>query len=138
MSVAPVFHGRVVEGHLTLAEHERTLRHVHLQRLDGQRVDVVIRRAQSQRSRAQNNYIHAVVAKILSEHFGYTVAEIKLILLGECFGWRLDPLSGHEIPVKLHTADLTVEECTEFIDWVIPWALTEHGVSIPVPEEVDV
>lgn len=135
MTVAPVLHGAVAGGHLLWAEHERALRRIHLGRLEGHPVDIVIRRHQSQRSRAQNNYLHAVVAKTLSEHFGYTVAEIKLILLGQCFGWRLDPLSGREIPVKLHTAELTVEECTEFIDWVIPWAQIEHGVSIPLPDE---
>jgi len=136
LSGAPVFHGRVVEGRLVLAAHERTLRRIHLQRLEGQAVDVEVRRHRSKRSRYQNNYIHAVVAKILSEHFGYTVSEIKLILLGECFGWQTDPISKREIPVKVHTADLTVEECGEFIDWVVPWAMVEHGVRIPLPREV--
>ncbi len=136
MSLAPVFHGRVVEGRLELVAQEKALRRVHLKRLEGQRVDVVVRRHNSKRSLAQNAYLHGVVCRILGEHFGYLAGEIKLILLGECFGWKTDPISGHELPVKLHTADLTVEEFSELVDWVIPWAMTEHGVSLPLPGEV--
>lgn len=133
MSLTPIFHGQVVEGRLVLSPFERVLRRIHLQRLEGQAVDVEVRRHRSKRSRYQNNYLHGVVARILSEHFGYTVSEIKLILLGECFGWKTDPISGRELPVKVHTADLTVEECSELIEWTVQWALVEHGVVIPPP-----
>ena len=39
------------------------------------------------------------------------------------------------LPVKVHTSDMTVEEGTAFLDWLIPWALQEHGVEIQTPDE---
>ena len=74
---------------------------------------------------------------MLAEHFGYQLHEMKLVLMGECWGWRHDPVSGKEIPIKVHTSDMSIEECTHFIEWVIPWAATEHQFVIPYPSEVD-
>ena len=30
---------------------------------------------------------------------------------------------------------MSTKDCAYFIDWVIPWAATEHGVMIPLPNE---
>lgn len=137
MALSPVFHGVIgSDGQLCLAETERALRRVYLRRLAGKAVDITIRVARSKRSHDQNSYIHGVPVTILADHFGYTIPEMKLVLMGEAFGWRLDPISGKEIPVKPHTSDMSVEDCTYFIDWVVPWSLTNHGVSIPLPNEV--
>ena len=132
-----IFHGRVDEdGQLLLLDTERALRRVALRRLAGHAVEVLIRKERTQRSLDQNAYIHAVPVTILADHFGYTVPEMKLVLMGECFGWHLDPISGREIPIKPATSSMDVEECTRFIEWVIPWAMTNHGVAIPLPNEV--
>jgi hypothetical protein len=37
--------------------------------------------------------------------------------------------------VKPSSSDLTVEEFTHLIDWVLTWAPTELGVTIPSPNE---
>lgn len=104
----------------------------------GEEIEVVIRRPKRQRSVDQNAYIHAVPIPMLAEHFGYSIPEMKLVLMGECWGWQRNPLSGRDVPVKPSTATMTVEECQYFIDWVIPWAAVEHGVIIPLPNEVEV
>lgn len=85
------------------------------------------------RSLAQNAYLHAGPFPILADHFGNTIPEIKLILMGECWGWHT--VAGHEIPVKPSTASMTVDECKYFIDWLIPWAMTNHDVALPLPGE---
>ena len=77
MSLTPIFHGRVsATGQLLLVETEQALRRVHLRRLAGHDVEVVIRRERVQRSPDQNRYIHAVPVTILADHFGYTIAEM--------------------------------------------------------------
>lgn len=139
MSLSPVFHGQVSDdGRLLLVSTEQALRRVHLRRLAGKAVELVIRKERTKRSRDQNDFIHAVPVRILADHFGETLPDMKLILMGECWGWRLDPICGREIPVKAHTSDMTVEECSYFIDWIIPWAMSNHGVAIPLPNEVDI
>ena len=137
MAIVPVFHGSVTEdGTLVLFEAERARRRAHLQSLAGKIVEVVIRKERLRRSNDQNAYIHAVPVFLLAEYFGYSLDEMKWVLMGECWGWRMDKVSGREIPLKPHTSDMTVEECSHFIDWVIPWAMVNHGVAIPLPNEV--
>ena len=134
---APLFHGHVTPaGHLALAPEEQIRRHHYLRFLAGHDVELVVRKRRTQRSLDQNAYLHAVPIPILAEHFGNTIPEMKYALMGECWGWKREPATGHEIPVKPHTSAMTVEECTYFIDWLIPWAMTQHGVAIPLPNEV--
>lgn len=134
MAAAPIFRGRVTaEGELKPFDHERAQRRAYLRTLAGQDVEIVIRKKQSQRSLEQNKYIH-FAATLASEHSGYTLAEVKLLWMGECWGWKT--VGGHEVPAKPHTSDMTVEEATYFIDWMPPWSLEHMGVPIPPPERV--
>jgi len=107
----------------------------HLETLNDQPVEIIVRERQIQRSDAQNRFWHAVPFKLLSEHLGYTVEEIKLLCLGECWGWH-DVLGGR-LPNKLHTSKLTKEEGAHFTEWLQTWAMTEFGVVVPSPNEVD-
>lgn len=138
VSLVPIFHGRIdMAARLHLEETERDRRRVHLQALVGRRVEILIRKERVQRSVDQNAYLHAVPFPLLAAHFGDSIEGVKYDLMGEKWGLKpsaVDP--ARLVPVKPSTASMTVEECTEFIDWLIPWALTEHGVSIPLPHEV--
>lgn len=123
MTLTPVFHGRVTDDmKLVLFDTERSQRRTWLATLKGKVVEVIVRKVRTQRSLDQNDYIH-VVATALSEHCGYTLAEMKLILMGECWGWHT--VGNRELPVKIHTSDMTTEEASYFIEWVVPWA-NEH------------
>ena len=105
----------------------------------GQRVEVVIRRRRSQRSIDQNKYIHGVPFKLLAEAFGYDKDEmpaLKLALMGECWGYQTNELTGREFPRKPHTSDMTTDECGQFIEWLIRFG-AKHDVLIPLPNEVD-
>ncbi len=136
MAATPIFHGRIrADGQLELDAAEQSRRRAYLRWLAGRDVEIVIRRQRAQRSLDQNAYLHAVVFPLLATELGDSVEGVKFDLMGERFGWTTTA-RGHHIPVKAHTAAMTVEECTAFIDWVIPWALTTHGIEIPLPNEV--
>lgn len=86
------------------------------------------------RTLKQNAFLHSKhVLPALADHLGCSVKEVKLLAMGECFGWK--QIAGHEVPVKPHTSEMDVEECKFFIDWLIPWAAMEHQCLIPLPNE---
>jgi hypothetical protein len=133
MAVIPVFHGRIdADGKFELAAAEANLRRQYFQTLAGRNVEIVVRKERLKRSVDQNAYLHAVPFPMLAEHLGYeSIEDLKLALMGECFGWKKDKLSGHEVPIKPHTSDMTVEECSHFIEWLLPYAALHFNVSIP-------
>ena len=74
---------------------------------------------------------------ILMEHFGCnSIEETKLALMGECWGYQRDKITGRELPIKPNTSDMSVDEGVQFTDWMIRWAMVNHGVDIPPPEKV--
>lgn len=97
-------------------------------------VVVKVERAKPRRSLDQNAYWWAVPVKLIAEHCGYTDAQMHYALLGECFGYIAGP-NGQPVPVKPSSSELTVEEFTHLIDWVLTWAPTELGVNLPAPDE---
>lgn len=107
----------------------------YLRTFAGMSVDILIRKHRRKRSLDQNAYLHAEPFPRLAKEWGESVDRAKLICMGEFWGWEPCKVSRCYLPVKAHTSDMTVEECTTFIDWLIPWALTEHQVSIRLPEE---
>lgn len=135
MAGVPIFHATVSEqAQLVFPENEKHLRKQWLQTLSGRSVEVIVRKERTQRSLAQNNWIH-LAAALLAEHCGNSLAEMKLELMGACWGWHTLP-SGHLVPVKIHTSDMTVDDARQFIDWLIQWS-AEHfpEVAIPMPGE---
>lgn len=97
----------------------------------GYEIEVDVRRRRSKRSLKQNAYLHAVI-KPYADHLGYTVEELKLALLGECFGYH--SVKGVQIPVKLHTSDLSTQEFVDLTELLIQKA-AEDGVLILYPDE---
>ena len=104
---------------------------------DGTRIDVKVRKHRAQRSLDQNAYLHAEPFLKLSRAWGESVERTKLICMGEFWGWEPVTVGAVRVflPVKAHTSDMTVPECTAFIDWLLPWALQDHGVAIDLPED---
>jgi hypothetical protein len=100
----------------------------------GESIDIWIGKHRRKRSLDQNAYLHAEPFPKLAAAFGESVSRTKLICMGEFWGWEMSKATRVLLPVKAHTSDMTVEECTTFIDWLIPWALDEHGVAVELPE----
>lgn len=133
-SATPIFFGTVTAaGKFQLGDKAGVS--AHLKTLAGEAVEFTIRKRRTQRSVDQNAYLHAEPFPKLADHLGYSMEEVKLVLMGECFGWH--DVGGHTLPVKPSTSSMTVEEAQYFIDWVIPWAMTEHGVHVRLPGEVE-
>jgi len=133
MTITPLFTGRVLPGGLLVMDCPKDYTR-HVRSLHGRFVEVIVRKLRTQRSIDQNAYLHVAPFPILADYFGYTIPEVKLALMGECWGWK--KLGSHEVPIKPSTSELTVEECTYFIDWLIPWAMMNHNVVIPLPGEI--
>ena len=137
MAHVPIFHGKVTDdAKLELLETERDQRRIWLGALTGQHVEVVVRKARTQRSLDQSSYWHAVPFRLLSEYWGEDIETTKLLVLGECFGWR-ELGEGRRIPMKPSTSSLTVEEGSYLTDWMPPWAMMQFGVDIPLPEKAE-
>lgn len=135
MAPVPIFTGRVTDDvRLELTEHERTQRRLYLQSLAGCEVEIVIRKKREQRSLDQNKYLHAVPFTLLAEYWGEDIETTKLLVLGEWAGWR-ETKDGHRVPMKPSTSALTIDEGTNLIEWIPPWAQIHFGVIVPLPNE---
>lgn len=137
MPWVPIFTGHIdARAELHLTPNEAGMRRKWRESLIGHEVELVIRKRRTKRSGKQNRWIHAA-ASALADHCGLSLAEMKCELMGACWGWHTLP-SGHEVPVKLHTSDMTVDEAAHFTDWLIAWAL-EHfpEVEIPLPGQAE-
>lgn len=133
----PIFPGTVdAAGKLCLRE-PYTFRQ-HLWKLAGKPVEVVVRRLRSQRSLEQNSYWWAVPVEIMADYMGEERTATHYALLGECFGYHWSEHLKRHVPNKGSSSALTVEEFSQLIEWCPPWALENFGVSIPLPNEVDV
>ena len=130
----PIWHGHM-DGPprcaLVLDRDEREARHVYFESLAGERVEVTVRKARSQRNLAQNAYWHAVPFPLLAAHFKCSIDAVKLIVLGECFGWYTCERRW-EMPYIAHTANLTAAQGGYLTDWMIKFGL-DRGVTIPPP-----
>ena len=87
------------------------------------------------RTGKQNAFIHAEIFPKLAKAMGESISRTKLILMGEFWGYEPCQYTGHMLPVKAHTSDMTVQEMNIFIDWVVPWAAETHSVEIILPDE---
>ncbi len=83
-------------------------------------------------SKRQDAYLHAQVYPVLATLWRETEARAKLIVLGGCFGWKMSTWTGHWLPVKASTTELTVAEGARLIDWIVAWA-EERGIALERP-----
>lgn len=135
----PVFNGRVSDDgtRLELDGIEAPLRKRYLRTLAGKRIGLVIRERRSQRSLDQNGWLWGVALPVLAEALGYDEHEHEVLhysLLGECFGYQYDPRTGHQVLART-SSQLTTKEFSDYMDWLVRWAATEHNCKVPLPGE---
>jgi len=130
----PVFLGRVTEqGRLHLEQ--RGMFRRWLSSLAGKDVELVVRRRRKQRSLQQNAYYHGVIVKMLADHFGYRPEEMHEALKFEFL--RRDPDDRRPLATVRSTTSLSTQDFEDFQERVRQWALEEHEVLIPLPNEVE-
>ncbi len=131
--ITPIWFGRVLPGGLLALDRPRDYAK-YVRSLRGCYVEVVCRKKRIKRSLDQNAYLHAVPLPLLADYWGEDIGTTKLLVLGECFGWK--ETRGQRLPIKAHTSQLTTAEFSQLIEWLPPWAMTQFNVSIPLPNEV--
>ena len=127
----PILYGQVKGGKLKLDAPQSYL--VELSNLEGQRIELTIRKERHARSLSQNRYYWGVIIEILSNHFGYEKEEMHSAL-------RFKFLKKHEdtnLVTAGSTAKLSTVGFTEYIDEIIRWAATEYQVVIPSADGVE-
>lgn len=127
----PIHRGKVAQGKIKYDLPSKFL--VHLSKLEGKRIELVLRQEKSKRSLSQNSYMWGVVYEILSEHTGYTPDEIHAIMKFK-FLRIMDERNNEYVrsTTKLNTAEME-----SYLDKIKKWAAQDLGVFIPDPGEVE-
>ncbi len=128
--MVPIFTGTVKDGAIVI-DAPRPYR-MHLGKLEGKRVENIVRLVKKTRSNHQNRYGYAVVWPMLSGATGYTPEEIKEICKQK-FALIED---GQFTRVK-PTSEMSTIEMEEFYEKIRHWALCDLNIRIPLPNEVD-
>ena len=105
--------------------------------LKGEDVELILRKRKSQRTSAQNRYMHAVPFLIIGNHCGCSLAQIKSELLRECFG--TEDVTGVQVAIETSTSALDVEKGTYFIEWMVQWAAEffDPPLHVPLPNDCE-
>lgn len=124
---APVFHGKSENGRLVLDRREDFASLI--QKLDGQEIDITLRKRRRVRSLSANGYYWGVLVPILSEHTGYDPEEMH----GALKQRFLTDHTDERLPRVRSTSSLDTNEFAVYIDACIRLA-AEMGVIIPEPQ----
>uniref|UniRef100_A0A6H1ZUY3 Uncharacterized protein n=1 Tax=viral metagenome TaxID=1070528 RepID=A0A6H1ZUY3_9ZZZZ len=127
----PIFRGQVLKGVLQVD----TRFYSWLSTLEGQEVDVIVRKKRKQRSLQQNRYYHGVIIKILADHCGYSPEEMHEALKEKFLGTQ--ERDKHGLIKMKSTAVLSKDEFIQYTNEVIRWAAENLTVYIPDPHLVD-
>jgi hypothetical protein len=129
----PVFSGKIEQGKVLLDNPNRYL--VQISRLEGQRIEVVLRKQKSTRSINQNNYYWGVVLELLSDN-GNTPDEWHE-MCRQMFLKSFKTVNNKEIEFARSTTKLNTTEFEEYLEKIRRWAATELNCFIPLPNEVE-
>jgi hypothetical protein len=125
----PAFHGRIEEGKICLELREAFANLV--ERLEGQDIEIILRRRTHRRSLAQNSFYWSCVIPLIAEHCGYEPEEIHSALKERFLRDRANEVNGM---VKIRsTSSLNTAEFTDYLESCRRLA-AELGVVIPDPD----
>lgn len=122
----PVWAGRVEGGRIAWDSPHEAARYT--RGLEGQRVDIEIRRHREKRSNQANAYLFGVVYPLIAEHLGYTTEEAH-----DALAWHFLRLGNPDdpLPRRRSTATLNTAEFSEYIETVKRFAAEQWGLYIP-------
>lgn len=129
MKHTPIFYGEVTDGTLGIYNKDRLKKWV--QSLEGEKIELTVKKKRKKRSLPQNSYYWAVIVDILGNQFGYTPDEMH-----EALKWKFLRLD-RDLPTVRSTADLTTGEFIEYIEQIKVWAASEHDCYLPDPNEYE-
>jgi len=105
--------------------------------LDENRAHLVqVSQYRRKRSIEQNAFLHAVPLKLICEHTGYEIDDMKTYLLGKAFGWIEYEMMGErrKRPAK-RSSELNTEQFSFLMEFCEMWAAQELNLIIPRPNE---
>lgn len=100
---------------------------------------VELKKKHTQRSLAQNSYLHLLLGYFASE-FGFTVDEVKIDLYkrkcnSDIYEKRNINKRGQTVTVLRSSTDLDKQEMTLSIERFRNWSSAECGLYLPAPDE---
>ena len=133
MGMTRIFHGKITQGKLQLDSPSAYLRQIAA--LEGQQIELVLRKHKSHRSNQQNAWYWGVIVELISQHTGYTPSEAHEALK---FRFLSDHNPDHQGLIKIKsTSQLSTKEFAEYCDRIVRWAAEHMEIFIPDPGQVD-
>lgn len=129
MSITPIFAGDLYQGKLDIHDKEDFKKY--LNSIYGQ-VEVIVRRKRSQRSLKENDYYWGVVVKLIADYTGMLDEEAH-----EALKWKFLRKQTGKMETVRSTASLSTKEMEDYLEKIRVWTLTDLGLKIPLPNEVD-
>lgn len=130
--MTPIFTGSVANGTLPLDDKRQFT--IHLNNLNGKRVQLTLEKVKHRRSNNQNAYYFGVVLKLLSEHTGYEPEELH-----EALKFKFTEKRYHcNLLIPASTKKLDTIDFEKYLDKIRKWAVEEMRVVIPLPGEITV
>lgn len=126
-----IFEGEIENGKIKL-KHPDSFRTLIAALKNGTRVNFTVSRLFKDRSNNQNRYYWGVVIKMLGEHFGEFSDDMH-----ENVAWMFLKVQDKPYPKRKSTASLSTAEFEDYLQQVRDWAMAEHEVRIPMPNEID-
>lgn len=99
--------------------------------------EAIFRKAKSKRSTDQREYYWAVIVKIIAEWMGEEKDNVNEILKRMFNPKPAKDLSGNPIMVGRSIEKESVQDVERVYEEIRVYFLTEHGVKIPLPNEVE-
>lgn len=84
------------------------------------------------RTNEQNSYLHKCIA-LIAMYSGNRLEDQKKELINICY--LMNDFDENGIIIKKKTSELSIVECSQFIEWIRNFASMELGVYIPSPDE---
>ncbi len=104
-------------------------------KLEGKRIELVIRQEKSQRSVNQNNYYWGVVLELLSDN-GNTPDEWHEICR-QMFLKSFKLVNGKEMEYTRSTTKLNTVEFEDYLEKIRRWSADFLNINVPLPNEVE-
>lgn len=125
------FTGKIVENKFIPFDYDSYLNH--LSTLEGEKVEVEVKKFRNSRSLEQNRYYWQIITKI-AEHTGYTKDETHALLGSKFLKDHVDIQEGEGMKrytVVKSSSSLKSDEMAQYIEEVKMWAAQELQLFIP-------
>ena len=129
----PKFTGNVdASGVLSIVDSQYLNYKAHLTSLANKTVEITVKPFKKFASDPQRKYYWGVLVKILAKELGYTQDAMHNALKIEFLSYEDNGLTFVQSTQKLNTA-----EREEYHEDIRNWAMSFHGIYLPLPNEVD-